>query len=170
MDRRCVPLAFFALSSELLAVFDHSWPVITVAFYFDCERSSAGMVSARPGMDLLHYSSRFFAFTAGHEWAGESPFVDFSFYHYVSCGLGLNFAGRPFLGGKRSVDYVCSDRFQPRAVAAVFRLIHVFFWWVVYFLRVFDLCSNKIGDHWQSDAWVFNELDGDYPTQSRIRT
>ena len=89
-------LAFLAFSCESLAIINHCWPVVTVAFYFDCEGFSAGVIFARFGMDFVHDCPCFIFFYARHKWSEDSPFVDFSVYENVSRGLGLDFPDIPF--------------------------------------------------------------------------
>ena len=99
MDSRSVPLALFAFSLKIFAIFNHCWPIVPVAFDFDCEGPSTRVIFAQSRVDLFLYLSRFLPFYAGYEWYMKSPLVEFSVNQDVSCGLGFNFSVCPFSVG-----------------------------------------------------------------------
>ena len=131
MDSMGVPLAFFVFPREVLAIFNHRWPVVSVAFDFDCEGPSTIVISVGSRVDLFHYLSRFLPFYTGHEWSRKSPLVEFSVKQDVSCGLGINFLGCPFFCWEFPVGDVREDCFCSRFIESMLEQL-----WILHCLDI----------------------------------
>ena len=125
MDSGSVLLAFFAFSRKVLAIFNHRWPIGSVAFDFDFEGSSTRVISVGSRMDLFHFPSRFLPFYAGHEWSGKSPLVEFFVNQDIWCGLGFNFLGFQFFCWDFLVGDVRKDCLCPGFFESVLGLIGI---------------------------------------------
>ena len=157
-NRLRVSLALLAFPSKPIAVCDHCRPVVSVTLNFYSERSSAGVVPARPGVDFFHHFLGLGSFYASHEWTREPPFVNFPVDGDIRCCLGFDFSGCPFLLRQCSVDDVGSDYFQPRFFAAVLGLFRIFLGFDLWFFGVLFMFSDEISDDRRSDARMLDKL------------
>ena len=151
-------LALFAFPSKPIAVCDHCRSVVSVTLNFYSERSSAGVVPARPGVDFFQHILGLGSFYASHEWTREPPFVNFPVDGDIRCCLGFDFSGCPFLLRQCSVDDVGSDYFQPRFFAAVLGLFRIFLGFDLWFFGVLFMFSDEISDDRRSDARMLDKL------------
>ena len=170
MDSRGVPLALFAFSCKVQAVFNHCWPIVSVACDFDCEGPSTRLISAWSRVDLFHYLSCFLLFYTGHERSRKSPLVEFFVNQDVPCGLGFNLSGRPFFCWEFPVSDVCKDRLCPRFVESLFRLLGILYCLDIDFVDIAVGWIDQIYDDKRPDARILYEFHGNYPGQTRIWT